>query len=177
MFKLFKRKQPISVMGSKRFVAAYSEYPFTEANNGADYPDYSFHKVGNLYWCVRVGDIDVPWGFGDESIGFRANGTVKISRRNVSAVTFDGRGFDYKRAGEINYLYESELGANGFVGFVPYVQRTVIRCLKEIASKSGMEKFTKELSYLGESREMAALLDEHKLVLKTVTIDHIENFN
>ena len=60
----FKKRVP--VMNGKRFVAAYSEKAFVEAKNSARYSDYTFHELGGMNWCVRVGDIDVPFGFGGE---------------------------------------------------------------------------------------------------------------
>ena len=173
MFKLFKRKKPITVMRGKKFVAAYSEYPFVEAKSGADYPDFSFHESGGLYWCVRVGDIDIPWGIGGDDIGFKANGFVKVSRRNVSAVTFDGRGFEYKRVGDVFYLYESELGDDGFFGFSPFMQRFLIRAIKGIAKQSTDESFRANVERISEVPEIAALLEEHKLIIRSVNIDMI----
>ena len=79
----FKKK--VSVMNGKRFIAAYSPCPMKEAKDNSRYPDYTFHTVENMNWCVRVGDIEIPWGFGSDRFGFYANGKILLSRKNVSA--------------------------------------------------------------------------------------------
>ena len=169
MFLFKRKKKAVRVMNGKSFIAAYSELPFEEAQ-GSQYPDYSFHTVGEMNWCVRIGDITVGWGFGKRDAPFVANGTLTVSRRNVSAVSFHGRGLPYVREGDIYYLYEGENTANGFA---EYLRVKICEGLKEIARRSTSETFRQEVQALGDLPEMQRLLDEHKLVLKSVSVDRV----
>ena len=97
------------------FVAAY-----TDCEDGIDstyvHPNYALATEPGTdgdapyTWCVRFGVIEVPWGIGaDESGGFKAHGALYVSREMLDGSTFVGRGFEFVKRGEVNYLYESEL--------------------------------------------------------------------
>ena len=174
MFGLGKKK-PIKVMNGKRFIAAYSARPFEEAKQGTSYPDYSFHQYEGLYWCTRVGDIAIPWGFGKGLVGFSACGSITVSRRNVNAVSFDGRGLPYVKEGEVCYLYEKELVGDQFQGFAIYMRDQLKESIHAIARKcSGSpESFPDMMEKLGERAEVLDLMDEHKLILKEIRTDRV----
>ena len=99
---MFGIKKRIPVMQAPRFFAAYSTHPFIEEKDKARYPDYAFEHLGGMYWCIRIGDINVPFGFGKRIDSFRASGLVTLSRRNVSAATVDGLGLPRVQVGEID---------------------------------------------------------------------------
>lgn len=172
---LWNRKKRIPVMCGKRFVAAFSESPFVEERDGARYPDYSFHTVEGMHWCVRIGDIEVPWGFAPDEhagIGFSAFGVITVSRRNVSAVTFDGRGLPYVRRGEIFYLFENEF-ENGFFGFSIYLRDRLLGSIKALAADKTADAFREALPALDRLEAVRRTLDEHKLVFKEIRIQRV----
>ena len=164
-------------MNGKRFVAAYSEKAFVEAKNSARYSDYTFHELGGMNWCVRVGDIDVPFGFGDEGGGYSAYGTVTVSRKNVSAASFDGKGLPYVKEGDIFYLYESEYNGDVYEGFSTFMRDKLTAHVTRIAATSSAEEFEAEVNKLGEIPAVRELLDEHKLKIKSVTVENITKTN
>lgn len=166
----FKKRTPVLQPRASGFIAAYSETPFTEEKKKARYPDYTFHKLENLYWCVRVGDIEIPWGFGQAQVGFSAHGSVTVSRRNVSAVTFDGRGLPYTRIGNVHYLLnDSDDDAGCFRSFM---RDRLVPALQEAAAGMSPEEFRTAplVDALAGIPAISALLNEHQLVLKTVTV-------
>lgn len=136
--------EPISVMKcNKRFVAAYSEHPFTESSK--EFPDYVFSSENGLYWCVRIGMIEIPWGFGEKGVGFSANGSVWLKRKNLSAsLTFDGSGFKFIKVGNIFYLYELELGSDGFYGFSADMRDRLLPEIRKSAIEAGQKEVFKE---------------------------------
>ena len=168
----FKKRTEVLGPQAAGFIAAYSERPFREEKNKAQYPDYTFHKLKNLYWCVRVGDIVIPWGFGRDQVGFAAHGSFTVSRRNVSAVTFDGRGLPYTRIGDVYYLLNENDGDGGC--FRDFMRDRLTPALQTVAAGMSPEEFrTAALCEpLAAIDAIAALLREHQLDLKTVTVEH-----
>lgn len=176
LLNLFKRKpKPVRVMKNVRFVAAYSEHPFEEAKSEASYPDFRFHTINGMNWCVRVGSISVPWGFSASEAGYRANGVVIVRRRSVDAGPLDGKGFDYRRVGQINYLYENELvctdGSNrSYVGFVPYMRSRILPAILRVARATEPQRLAEQIEKIKTDGELLAILDEHRLVIEQVSV-------
>ena len=163
----------VSVMNGKPFVCAYSKRRFREACHTGIYPDHTFHSQGDMHWCVRVGDITVPWGFGDCGGGYSANGTVTLSRLNVDEASFCGRGLPFRKDGEIFYLYESELTETGFEGFAPFIRDRIVPHLKILSHTVDERSFTQAVQGIRNNPDVIALMREHKLTVKTVTVDKI----
>ena len=168
MLGFFGRKKPVAVMNGKRFIAAFSARPFKEAKNGGQFPDYTFHEYGNMYWCVRVGDIDVRWGFGNGEV--YANGVITLSRMNVSAASFSGKGLPYVKVGEIFYLYEEELKADRVEGFVPYMRKKINGAVAEMAKGKSPEELEVLVGSIGEHPEIREILNEHRLVVRSAHV-------
>ena len=186
------KNEPVMVMNGKRFVAAYSARPFLEGmiETGAiiktlkwsgekEIPDYKlYQEKDGTYWCVRIGDIDVPWGFDSSVNGYWANGVVTVSRMNVGSEPFDGRGFPFVREGDVFYLYECELGDNGFYGFSIYMRGQLLNSLRKLAKGMTKEDFETKLSKDGANElknlpEVQELLKEHRLDVKQVILHGI----
>ncbi len=169
--KMFWKTKRVSVINGKRFIAAYSTKPFVEAKKQNVFPDYCFYESDNLYWCLRVGDIEIPWGFGDDGRGYSANGSVIVSRRNVDASSLDGKGLPFIKEGDISYLYESEFINNTFEGYSMYLRDKLLVHIREIAKRVSAEEFPNILeSSLKNDPEVAALLKLNMLMLKSVNI-------
>lgn len=186
------KNKPVKVMNGKRFVAAYSVRPFLEGmseegvifkklkwSGETEIPDYKcYQEKDGTYWCVRVGDIDVPWGFGSDVNGYWANGVITVSRKNVGKEPFDGRGLPFVREGDVFYLYECELGDNGFYGFSIYMRERLLNSLRKLAKGMTKEAFEETLAKDGAAAlaaipEVRELLDEHKLVVKQVILHSV----
>lgn len=157
-------KKPIEVMKNCEFVAAYSEHPFAEEKNEARYPDYSFHKVDGMHWCVRIGEIKIPWGFGLNTAPFIANGEITVSRKNVSASSLDGHGFDYERVGDIFYLSEEK--------YISKIKPTILDLLRSFAKESSAQTFKTDLLSISEYPRMKRFLEESRLTLSSVIVNH-----
>ena len=136
---MFGIKKRIPVMQAPRFFAAYSTHPFTEEKDKARYPDYAFERLGGMYWCVRIGDIDVPFGFGKRISSFRASGIVTLTRRNVSAATVDGLGLPRVQVGDVCYFFEDRYGNEG--GFIEFMQDRLNPILAEAGNALGAAGF------------------------------------
>ncbi|MBO5363458.1 MAG: hypothetical protein J6A46_03940 [Clostridia bacterium] len=187
------QNEPVKVMNGKPFVAAYSNRPFEEGmsaqgvlfktlkwDDQTTIPDYQCYYDENTskYWCVRVGDIDVPWGFGADENGYWANGLLSFSRKNMSEETFDGKGLPFERVGDVYYLYECELGDGGFYGFSVYIRDKMLDFLKQLAWRTSKEEFRKMIENNGVQTLMRipkvrAFLNEHQLKLKGVVLHGI----
>ena len=101
-----KRKKILQrVMCHDQFIAAYSKDPFFEEKEKMSFPDYVFYECGGLHWCVRVGEIEIPWGFGNAQLGFGANGSLIVKRRNVAADSLDMKGIAPVQIGSISYIF------------------------------------------------------------------------
>ena len=168
------RKNTADIVFDPPFVAAYSELAFTEAKNSAKYPDYSFHSVGGMNWCVRVGEITVPWGFSARDAGFSSNGVFVVSRANVSAATFDQKGFSYVKKGEVYYLYENEMDDGGsFYGFSVYMRNLLLPELKKFAKEHSGDYFARNIDAFLQLDEVNKLLSAHRLKLVAVRINNV----
>ena len=171
---MFWKSKRVSVINGKRFIAAYSTKPFAESKKQSAYPDYCFYEADGLYWCVRVGDIEIPWGFGDDGNGYSANGSIVASRRNVDASSFDGKGLPFTKDGEISYLYESEFINNTFEGFSMYMRDKLLGCIREIANRVQARDFPLVLeAVLGDDPKVDALMKSNMLTLKSVRVNRV----
>jgi hypothetical protein len=171
---MFWKSKRVSVINGKCFIAAYSTKPFAESKKQSLYPDYSFYESDGLYWCVRVGNIEIPWGFGDDGNGYCANGSAIVSRRNVDASSIDGKGFPFTKEGEIYYLYESEFTGNSFEGFSMYMRDALLVYIREIAGRFNAQEFPSALeSALRDDPRVADLMNANMLTLKSVRIEKI----
>lgn len=170
---IFKKRVKVLHRGI-RFIAAYSDLPFDEAKHANAYPDYSFFDKDGLHWCVRIGNIEIPWGIGDNGRGYAANGTVTASRLSVDSTAFNKKGLPYTRVGDVYYLYENEFIGNGFEGFAPYMSARLLAHIINIADNSPATSFPGELdTKLRGNIEVKALLDSHSLTLEKVRVDGI----
>lgn len=168
-FDRFKRH--VSVMCGEPFVAAYSRHPFTEARCGGSYPDYVFDSYGGLYWCVRVGEIEIPWGVGYDELGFGANGSITVRRRNVNAASLDMKGIPQTQLGEISYLFVNRVSASGREGFARYIEPQLLPFIRAVADKHGYDGFAGALvDELMRSDELAEVLDRHEMTLVSVFV-------
>lgn len=175
---LRKKVNPVRVMSGKRFVAAYTPLPIAEEQNRAQYPDYAFGEVNGMSWCVRVGEIEVPWGFGkSEGLDYSASGSFTVSRRNLGAESFDGKGMPYVKCGEVFYLYECEIGDDGLRGFNIYLRNRLMPDLLRIAKKSTPETLEIGLCELGDDPDVIEVLDELGLDLIRVNLRKINKEN
>lgn len=170
---MLKKKKAVSVMNAKKFFVAYSEYPFLEEKNG--YPDYEFQTVANLHYCVRVGDLNVPWGFGSyDGIGYAANGEIHFARKNVGVQTFHGKNLPYEKVGDVFYLPECEFYGEKYHGYTIYLRDHIIPIIKKIAKERDADGFERELSEeFSRLEEVQQLMREHALMFKGVTIRKI----
>ena len=167
---MFGIKKRIPVMQAPRFFAAYSTHPFTEEKDKARYPDYAFERLGGMYWCVRIGDIDVPFGFGKRIASFRASGLVTLTRRNVSAATVDGLGLPRVQVGEICYFFEERYGNES--GFIEFMQDRLTPEIAEAAAKLGPDGFRDGIrEALLTDKTVGELLDAHQMELKAVAVE------
>ena len=160
-------------MNSKRFIAAYSEHPFSESKKQASYPDYYFYYADGLHWCVRVGEIEIPWGVRNQKSGYSANGSIFVSRRNVDASLFDGKGFPFKKIGKISYLYESEFTSGGFEGFADYIREKLIGCIYDLSDNVGPDEFKIAMEGLKDNPNVKSTLKEHMIEFKSVSISDL----
>ena len=177
IFNLFKRrkKSPPSVMRSEPFVCAFSEYPFLETKSKAQYPDYAFDKSDGLYWCVRVGEIEIPWSFVDDELGFGANGSFIVKRRNVNGASFDMKGIESTKVGDINYVFVNHVTSEGRQGFVKYFTPRLQPIIRRIAERIGRESFTSSVGdELLANKDFEALLDEHDMIPVSVSVSGIK---
>ena len=176
--KLFRKKakiEPVRVMCGLPFIAAYSEHPFTESLNHAAYPDYEFCEMDGLHWCVRVGEMQIPWGFGvDATKRYCANGYLVLSRQNVNAEPFHGKGLPYVRRGKIFYLYECELIDDSLRGFFVFVRSRLLPYVVAIAKKTDPERLQDELKTLPMISEVMQFLNVHHLTMKNVVVKNYE---
>lgn len=169
---MFWKKKRVSVFNGKSFIMAYSPVPFAESKKKEIYPSYSFYEADGLYWCVRVGEFEVGWGFGGS--GYSANGSVILSRRNVDASSIDGKGLPFIKAGEISYLYESEFINNSFEGYSVYLRDELLPSIRGIAERVSEKDFPNVLeSELREDPRVTALLKSNMLTLKSVRVDKV----
>ena len=160
-------KKPVEVLGRRGFVAAYSTHPFVEANDNADYPDYSFYRIGKMHWCVRIGQMKLNWGFGlVHCVPFAANGEITLSRKNVSGESFDGRGFRYTKLGEVFYLDEDV--------FLSSIKVELLEIMKSFARGSSSESFARNVNMIDEYPPMKAFLEKNRLALDSVLVKNIE---
>lgn len=168
-----KTKEPVRVMSGMPFIAAYSEHPFEESLRNAKYPDYEFCEVDGLHWCVRVGDIQIPWGFGVASTEkYCANGYIVVSRMNVNAEPFHGKGLPYVQSGKIFYLYGGELIDNELKGFFVFARTRLLPYIVEVAKQTEPKSLQDRLKEdLDKIPEVAQFLQEHRLVLKNVIVN------
>lgn len=148
--------------GAPSFFAAHSSFPFAEANE--DYPDYAFYSLGNRYWCVRVGDLEIPWGINVElENGNRlwANGIIRIKRLNHKA-HLDGKGFTYtKEKNGVFYLYEKVFRETHFCGFAIHLRDEFLPILTEIAQTAqDVPTFKKALQAFPTHADAIAVLDK-----------------
>ncbi len=165
-------KKNVRVFNGKPFIAAYSHIPFSEEKNSASYPDYRFMKIDGRYWCVRVGDFSIPWGFSEREVGFSANGNFLMKRANVSPSSFDSQGFSYKRSGDVFYLYESETDENGFFyGFSVDIKALIMPLFKEYAKKFTKEEFTQNAKGFTELDSVKSILDKYYLMATSVQVN------
>ncbi|MBE6633757.1 MAG: hypothetical protein E7620_05390 [Ruminococcaceae bacterium] len=170
--RFIKTKRAVRVLKGTPFLAAYSEHPFEERR--VDAPDYTFHEHEGTYWCVRVGNIEIPWGFGTDS-GIAANGTVTVSRMNLNYASFTGKGLPYVCENEVFYLYEAVQDSDGRLhGFVPMMRDRLNAILREIANGKDVEELRASLKVLADREDVRALLQEHRLQLKDVHIDYLK---
>ena len=133
-------------------------------------------RSDGIHWCVRIGNIDIPWGIGDNGRGYAANGTITVSRLSVDSTNFNKKGLPYTRVGDVYYLYESEFTGNGFVGFAPYLRDRLLPHIINVADSSPATSFQGELdTKLRENPELKMLLDSHNLTLEKVRVDRITN--
>ena len=164
IFDIFKKHT--NVMCGEPFIAACSRYPFLESKGGGSYPDYVFDKYGGLYWCVRVGEIDIPWGFGDGSLGFGANGSITVRRRNVNAASLDMKGITHTQLGDVSYVFVNRLTPSGREGFARHLEPRLLPIIRDIARRHGHTGFKASCAEeLLRNKELAAVLDEHEMVL------------
>lgn len=146
--------------GQPKFFAAHSALPFAEEHE--DYPDYAFYTLGNRYWCVRVGDLEVPWGVCVDvgnSNELWANGIIRVKRLNRAA-TLDGKGFEYVKASNgVFYLYEKVFQDNRFSGFVIRLRDEFLPILSEIArAAKDPTAFQRDLQNFSNRADATAVL-------------------
>lgn len=184
-------KKKISVMNGKRFVAAYSKYPFEEAEGRVDqYPDYVFCGDGKgkegLYWCVRYGRIEIPWGITFRNGECSANGSLFVSRERVNEIPFYGEGLPFvkERVGDADvwYLYESEFTGDGFIGFSVYMRECLLPYIRLVAEEMGVEGFRDAVKTASDCAFMKKVgfrnkLEEHHLILKDVIVNDVREKN
>lgn len=171
---MFGFKKKVSVMNGKPFIAAYSDKRFKESKSRVAHPDHTFHDSDGAHWCVRVGDVKVPWGVGDQGKGYSANGTLTVSRLNVDEASFTGRGLPFVKEGDVFYLYEMIEGQDDeMIGFVPYIRDEVLKFFTGIASNTDADGFAEAVNGLKSDPDFTKLLMDHRLVLKGVTITKI----
>jgi len=172
MLGFLRKKKSVALMKNKRFVAAFSEFPFEEERGGAQLPDYTFHEYGNMHWCVRVGDISVGWGFGNGRV--YANGYAVLSRLNVNAASFSGKGLPYVKLGDVYYLYEYETDAKGNdYGFCPYMRQRLNSAIRSVAEGREASELKPLIQEIGEHPDIKELLAEHHLVIRSVRVDAV----
>ena len=159
---MFGIKKPVEVMRSVDFIAAYSEKPFAEAKSESRYPDYSFHKVDGMHWCVRIGEIKILWGFGVTHGLFVANGEITLSRKNVSALSLDGKGFDYTRCGDIFYLSEEN--------YIAALKPELLNVIRSFAQTSSPDTFKIDINSIGDYPPMKEFLDKNRLTISSVFV-------
>ncbi len=159
------------VMCNEPFIAAYSNSPFYEARDGAAFPDYVFDDYGGLHFCLRVGELEMLWGFGDKELGFGANGSLIVKRRNVDASSLDMKGIPVTRVGEICYIFVNRVTERGREGFARYLEPRLLPHIKDIARRYGKEGFSEALpSELIKNEELRALLDEHGMDIVSASV-------
>ena len=175
-FKKKKKAKTVSVFTSnKPFVVACSEYAFEEADK--QYPDLSFFEDNGLHWCVRIGDISIPWGLGADSFG--ASGVLNVARHNVNDSSFDRRGYrDYKTCGDVRYLFLSDFDGNDFYGFTIALRDRINPIIRDLAKGLSREEF-EALAADGKKMEaaFASILEENSLSFKGFVISSIESKN
>lgn len=151
------------------FVAAYSERPFQEEKRSASYPDLLFSTYKKMYWCVRTGDIEVFWGLdGENGVDFRAHGRIVVSRKRVNPSSFEGKGFEYVNRDGIHYLYECELGMDGYFGYSVYLRDLFQNRLEEIARESSPEEFSEALKDFERDIAVREILNSNMLDFKCI---------
>ncbi len=158
-------------MRGEPFVAAYSEHPFYEDTVGALYPDYAFEKSGGLYFCVRVGEIEIPWGFGDPALGFGANGTVIVRRRNVGADSLRTMGIPFTRVDDIHYAFINHITDGGLDGFTKYLEPRMLPIIREYAASLGFCAFAEQAGdRLARDGRLIRLFDEHEMSIVSLSV-------
>ncbi len=159
----------------KPFVAAY-----TTAERGFEdgdiHPSYQLAQRSDkrgkaFHWCVRYGYIEIPWGIGaDETAGFKAHGVMYVKRGKIDASTFDGKGFEFERVGDVYYLYENELIDGAFRGFSVYIRALIMPLIREIALSSIDESdFRTRIIGMTDDVKLIKLLDAHGLTPTAIT--------
>ena len=170
---VFRKKSSVFDIG-KPFIAAYSKKPFAESKNSGDYPDYRFFYSGGLYWCVRIGNIDIPWGIADNGRGFCANGSITVSRLRVDATSIDGKGYPFVKKGNILYLFEYELSKFTFEGFTTRIRDQILVIIQRIADETSAENFPSKLeNELRKDPGFNAILEANMLTLERVRTNKV----
>lgn len=165
-------KKRVAVMNNRAFVAAFSSKPFKEAKRA--FPDYSFFESEGVFWCVRIGEFNIPWGFSSNGIGFSANGYIVVSRGNVDATSLDGKGLPFVKQGEVSYLYESEIIDDRFEGFSIYLRDALLRRIREIASTVDAKSFPLVIEdSLRNDPDVIALFKSNMLTLKRINVRNL----
>ncbi len=179
-FDLFRKKINIDSYLSnpdprKSVMAAYSRYRFLETAHS----DFVFEHYKGLYWCYRVGNIKGgDFGFGAfDGVGFKVNGYYQISRRNVSAKTFEGKGLSFTKEGDIWVLYTSRFQKVGnqvvYDGFSNDVKRALDAELLKVAKESTADSFREAVQSFKDRPKVKEITDRYRLILEDVVIESI----
>jgi hypothetical protein len=90
----------------------------------------------------------------------------------VSAVSFDGRGLPYTKEGDVFYLYEHECDRDlNETGFAVYMRDKLTGPILKIAEQSSYEAFEEDISKLSEAPGVSEMLNELRLVIKSVRVN------
>ncbi|MBP3309174.1 MAG: hypothetical protein J6L90_07015 [Clostridia bacterium] len=170
-----KRKNNLQrVMCREPFIAAFSDKPFYEAQDGAAFPDFVFCEYDGHFWCVRIGEFEILWGFGDRQLGFGANGSVILKRHNMNAATFDMKGIPTTRVGEISYMFINRITDRGREGFAKYLEPRLLPHIVDIARRSGADDFKTALAEeLPRCEALSEMLAEHGIELMSATVKSV----
>ena len=186
---------------SKGFFAAYSDskHPFVDSEENAP-PGYHCRKAPDgKQWLIRMGEIEVPWGFSaDITKGrYAANGSILLERSNVDETPLLGlKGLNFETCGEgentfychYDLSFKNDGTDPGFVGYVVYLRDRFIGLIKAAAqtrsakefeafmrgSKTVYDRLGNDLSQgFAANKAVQALLGEHHMEVKLITAETV----
>ncbi len=180
---------------SKGLFVAYSDskHPFVGPKEAAP-PHYFKYDADGKQWLIRMGEIEVPWGFSaDITEGrYAANGSILLERANVAEIP---KGLNFEACGEgenmfychYDLSFKNDDADPGFVGYAVYLRDRFIGLIKAAAQTRSAKEFEAfmrgEKVYRDErsvftqgfavDKAVQALLDEHHMEIKLITAETV----